>query len=266
MQDPPSHNASAVFSRLHAGFGFDPNEDSLGGSRISERNGELTLSSMPEESDFPPKLLPVGSVARLRQLWSLGMEEQRPVFERLPGGIAAGRGGEELRAMVEDAVNLCGLNRELTDLQKSHLRQAVRGYLLGLLEIEGDLKMVVNTFLFPGCVAVYSSPQVLTVGPGRPLVLAGDDPVFLNVRGIVLEPEGEIVIETQANLMTGHLDSANGRGRIRLGRDADLQIRCSSAGGMTKVDLPGNEAAAFVAMVEHPLEEGSGFKVDSETG
>lgn len=176
------------------------------------KNKTIIYSSDPEESDVPPKLVTVNSIADLRKM--LGFDDASQMIAKKSATVLTAN----LKALESihkiKTANLSDgkpLKDQLSTQQKAELKTAsVQLVTTGAPELE-KYESLLNEVQFPMKMAVFSDPAPKVID-GTAVIKSGKDglPVTWNYSEIIMGPEGKIRQETDFIMVTDSLESSNG--------------------------------------------------------
>jgi hypothetical protein len=186
---------NARFAEVNARCGLGPDE-------FTAKLADSELAALPKtrvmastgHSDFPPYILPIGSVEDMRKLVGLagafvppkvGSEPDYPpppTIEEVESFLNATQGG--VKPLISHGF-------------KERIEKAAIAYVVGDPEKVKGYEPMINSLLYPGRVAVFSG-ETLDVPSGSDHVLTGDDPVMLNYGKITVAKGGTIKVKSRA--------------------------------------------------------------------
>src|SRR5215211_2003805 len=164
------------FRKQMARLSLDENVRSVAGVLdTGRRAGPTVLSTNPAESDVPPTLIPVATIADFKRLcgvpdadYTERMFSERTI--RYPPELLGGRAS--VLGRIADVVELTQ-SMTVEELQNLHL--AAEAYVLGNAARVMSYEPLLNAFFYPGHVAAFVFDEVL-IQAGSPLVLKSPNP------------------------------------------------------------------------------------------
>jgi hypothetical protein len=186
---------NARFAEVNARCGLGPEEFTakLADSELAALP-KIRVMSSTGHSDFPPYILPVGSVAEMRKLVGftgafelpeVGSEPDYPpppTIQEVEEFTRATKGG--VKPLISHGF-------------KERIKQAAIAFVVGDPEKVKGYELMINALLYPGRVAVFSG-ETLDVPSGSEQLLTGDDPIVLNYGKITVASGGAIKVKSRA--------------------------------------------------------------------
>ncbi len=161
LTDEQKTNYAAVNKK----FGLDDVESTYQPQEYTGKS--LTFSADPAQSDIPPRLITVQSIADLKALI----------------GNAADRDDTDIDYPAE--ISHCS-----EDQIKTNLPKAARAYVLGKPEKVKDYEPLINAQMFPMSVAYFAAATPYIID--QPVVVTGPVPVAWNYPDIIFKSGGAI--------------------------------------------------------------------------
>jgi hypothetical protein len=183
-------------------MGLDPTALNHEGPLVTGATpGPTILSGDPSVSHVPPTLIQVNSIADLNKMrgtpdehyTQMGYSDKSIPY---PPEFSSAKAG-----LMDTAEDLCALREQLSPEDHANIRRAAEAYVMGNSEKVKSYESIINATMFPQQMAVFAGESIV-VSAANPLVIKGPGPVTLNYASITVEPGGEIVIQTSANITT----------------------------------------------------------------
>ncbi|PPL03110.1 hypothetical protein [Parapedobacter indicus] len=187
------------FNAVNARLGLAPAQSTHAtNARVKDfvAKQHVVLSSNPAESDIPPYLIAVGSIAELNKLAGAPDDGDDTDVVYPPAASA------HLTAKAEQPLTRAQLIGSLDDDTLADLKTAAAAYLKGNPAKVADYEPLINATLFPGKVAVFADSGDLNVPENGSVTIKGADPVVLNYGSITVGQNGQIIVQTDANITT----------------------------------------------------------------
>jgi hypothetical protein len=189
-----SREQNERFAEVNARFGLGPDEftAALGPSELAALPQTRIMSSTGH-SDFPPVVVPIGSVQEMRRLVGLGgnfvppKEGTEPDYPVAPPQAEIDKILNEIRNNQQPQIS-----PELMD----RIKQASIAYVVGNPEKVEKFVDLVNATQFPGRAAVFTG-ETLELPSGATHIITGDDPVVLNYREIKVASGATIQVKSR---------------------------------------------------------------------
>jgi hypothetical protein len=177
--------------------------------RTSDYPGGLLLHADPDQSHLPPTLIEVKDIAELNARF--GVPDAHYQVRNLSDAFVDYPPPPHPQALA--AVAACGGDRckLLADMEPEHLeqtRQAMRVYLMGDSAKVQDHEPAINAAFFPLVGAAFGAERIV-VDKDHPLIIDSTDHqqlVTLSYGSITIQPGGQIIVKTPANVTAGLLD------------------------------------------------------------
>lgn len=167
-------------------LGLDP---SAVHATLTTANGPLVLSSDEGRSRVRGTRVAVNDLDELKRLAGIPDE----AFDR-------GRTEVQRSLAAPPDVSRARLSRaELDDQERQQLREGLLAYVFGRSTRVAAYKPAVEAHFFPLQVTLFAAQDV-TVTPGNPLIITGQQPVGVNFGTVTVERGGQIIVETDATI------------------------------------------------------------------
>jgi hypothetical protein len=155
------------------------------------------MSHDPEESNFTPHLVEVGSIADLRRIAGFPEEHVGAAAEpHYPDPPSE----QELQLVSGNNLTSQKFQTDDEDLQQ-RIMQAANAYVMGDPSKVKEYEPLINAAMFPGQVAAFAG-DTLEIPANTVHVIGGDNPVYLNYGQIIVGEGATISIETYATINT----------------------------------------------------------------
>lgn len=198
-----SPEAQARFAAINERFGLQPDEATHG--PIDHPKGKTVVySGDPLQSDVPPKIIHVASIADLRAMlrapghmddegvqYPMNLDQYQTLFTRIG----------EVKTKAD-------LQASLSEQEKDAIRLASHAYVQGDPEKVKSFEPLINALMFPAKVAYFSSPDNKTIS--GTVEIKGSTLVTWNYNAITMEEGSQIVQQAPWAVYANTVQSADG--------------------------------------------------------
>jgi len=147
----------------------------------------LTFSADPVQSDVPPRLISVNSIAEMKNLVGNPADRDDSNIE-YPEAYPA-----EKNAILETASTKMDLIRQIDEGVKANLIKAARAYVLGNPNKVKGYEPLINAVMFPMYVAYFAAATPYLID--APVTVTGPNPIVWNHPAIVFKSGGAITAD-----------------------------------------------------------------------
>lgn len=195
-----SPKAQSYYAAVNIRLGLAPDECTHGPIE-TYRNGEtIVFSSDPLESDVPPKIMAIASIAQMNKM--VGIPDHIPddhLYAPPPLGAA-------LRSKLENANSSNEFWGALTDEDTENIKDAALVYVLGNSRRVAEYEPLINALMFPTKIACFCSTEDLIIK--TPVVVKGNAPVCWCYNNIIIEPGGSLRAEVDMKIDCNNFKTA----------------------------------------------------------
>lgn len=160
----------------------------------------IVLSSDPLESDVPPHIIAVGSIAELNRMAGAPDDGDDAHVQYPPAPPLT------LKALAGAQTSEAALSGDMDGTMLHQVRMAATAYLMGNPAKVADYEHLINSVMFPGKVAAFVYEN-LSIPAGGTLTLQGPGRIMLICGKITVGENGQIVILSDAHISTQILDT-----------------------------------------------------------
>ncbi len=187
------------FEAMNTRLGLAPTQSTIATAANAKKSApkqHIVLSSDPGESDVPPHIIAVGSIAELNKMVGAPDNGDDSHVQYPPAPPA------QFTARAKQPISRAELIGGMDENSLNNLKMAATAYLKGNPTKVAAYEPMINAAMFPGKVAVFADAGNLNVPANGSVTIQGNDPVVLNYGSITVGQNGQIVVVTDANITT----------------------------------------------------------------